>query len=112
MSLICPADITMTHTILKDSPLEWSLSIPSLQGYKNRSLREVGLWRSTHLVVTQDRLLSINPFNKPLLIKLDLLAFLFGLMAPSAFGGHFAYTFLSWNKGNSYIYLYAHIHTH
>ena len=62
-------------------------------------------------VVTQVRLLSMNPLNKAFLTKLDLLAFLFGLMAPSAFAGHFAYTFLSWNESNSYIYLYMHIHT-
>lgn len=35
---------------------------------------------------TQDKLLSGSPLNKLFLVKLDLSAFAFGLMAPLAFG--------------------------
>lgn len=39
--------------------------------------------------VAQDMLLFLSSFNKPFPVTVDLLAFLSGLRAPLAFGGHF-----------------------
>lgn len=39
----------------------------------------------------------LSPFNKPFLVKLDLLAFFLSLDSLLAFESHFAYTSLSWN---------------
>jgi len=41
--------------------------------------------------------LLVSPLHKPLLVKLDLLAFFLGLAATLAFGSCFVYTSLSWH---------------
>lgn len=78
-----------------------NISSQAVSQLQKQALQEVGLWRSINLVATQDMLLSISPFNKLFLVKLDLRAFFFSLMAPSGFGDHFACTFLSQNSRHS-----------
>lgn len=46
----------------------------------------MGSQRSTQLIAAQDLPLSLSPFNKPFVVKLDLSAFVSGLRAPLAFG--------------------------
>lgn len=69
---------------------------PNLLGLQKEVLWEVRSQRSTP-AVAQDMLLFLNSFNKPFPVKVDLLAFLSGLRAPLAFGGHFCIA-LSWNN--------------